>query len=718
MMSTTRGTVSLAGVAWLFSLILHCFLQGLSRGKSVFQSGLPGWAKLALLCNEFVALAFFVALAALLFHQLAILSGRAASRWRPLLRGLRILVMTLLLMMGWATWGMFWMSGRFLDLGGLRFVLRNSGDVYGYVMRSAPIAMLVAPFVLVAAAFALCEAVPAWALRVPERVRRIVDPLAIAVLGGAVLMAIVGEVGIRVGNAEVEDPATGLSSPRSAEYSARRQGSAGPLTHLAIWMTGRGQGDLFEDRSPPELYLIHLVQSGRLVRKPKRDFLEEGPPEQGATILRRPIVPMDQYLSTIDRAALRRWNVIVVLIDSFRADQLRATGGTREVMPALEALAKEGRSYPDCYTVASHTDYAAPSPFSSHYPLRHRFVHRYPKDPAYPRVMIYDVLQALGWRTAFFSSQNEDWGGAMNYYQTGSLEKIFHPQLPDFPARLLRTREKYTGSIDDGVTLSEALEWTEAVPDKPFFLYLNLQNAHLPFPVPDDFPRRFATSPTRLAINAATFPRENVDVVKEIYADSLAYVDTQLERMFDRLKKRGLWDRTLIVVTGDHGEAFYEHGHTAHANSVYQEEVRIPLVVRAPLLEPLRDPRPALLIDVAPTVFHLLGLPIHPSFQGVNLMGPAHDAVRTRALLCQTGWKTYMAAVRSGFKLVRDGQTGGSVLYDLVRDPGERTDVSSEHPEEAQKLRSWLKTWRWAQVEYYENPERWSREYPPVVGEP
>jgi arylsulfatase A-like enzyme len=461
-----------------------------------------------------------------------------------------------------------------------------------------------------------------------------------------------------------------------------------------------------------------LSQTGRLVRKPRRDLLDEGPPDEGTILVRRPIVPMEEYLSKVDRERLKRWNVVVILIDSFRADQMKATGGPREVMPCLEALAREGRSYPDCYTQATHTDYAAPAVFSSHHPLRARFVHRYPKDPAYPRVMIYDVLKALGWRTAFFSSQDELWGGMMNFYQTGGLEKVFHAKLPDLPVRIEATREPYTQSLDDAVTIDEAMRWTEAVPDAPFFLYLNLQNAHLPFRVPPDFPRKFGPSTAGFTITAGSFPREKVDVVREIYADSLAYVDGQLERLFNRFKERGLWDRTLVVVTGDHGEAFFEHGACAHAFSVYDEETRVPLVLRAPGLEPLRDPRPAQLIDVAPGIFHLLGLPIHPSFQGIDLVGPAPRPDRIRPMICQTGFKTLLGAVGSGFKLIRSAETGSTVLHDLTRDPHERRDASSEHPEVAKQLRSWLKTWRWAQVEYYENPGRWSREYPPVVGDP
>jgi arylsulfatase A-like enzyme len=148
---------------------------------------------------------------------------------------------------------------------------------------------------------------------------------------------------------------------------------------------------------------------------------------------------------------------------------------------------------------------------------------------------------------------------------------------------------------------------------------------------------------------------------------------------------------------------------------VHEEVIRVPLVVRAPGLEPGRDGRPAHLLDVAPGVFHLLGLPIHPSFQGENPFAPEFRADRTRFMMSDTPWKTQLGVVRSGFKLIRDGDTGGSVLYDLARDPGEKADATGGQPERARELRARLAAWRRAQLEYYENPVRQACEYPPVI---
>ena len=99
--------------------------------------------------------------------------------------------------------------------------------------------------------------------------------------------------------------------------------------------------------------------------------------------------------------------------------------------------------------------------------------------------------------------------------------------------------------------------------------------------------------------------------MKDLYADSLVYVDALISRLFDHLQKTGLWDKTLIVLTGDHGQAVYEHGFAAHGSALFDEVLRVPLLIRAPGLSASQDPRLAQQINVPPSVVDLLGLPTH-----------------------------------------------------------------------------------------------------------
>jgi arylsulfatase A-like enzyme len=661
-------TLPLLGAAWLVLVLIHAILQVAAPRSIVGDALLPFWARVSLLATEAVALAILVLLAAVPFRRVG--------------RGLRPAVTAVFLIALAASWITFWLSGQFLDGRGLRFAVANMGSVLGYATQVHPFLLCGLPLMLIAGAVAACELVPRL---LPASADTILRRAAMGSVALAFVASLAGEVGHRFAREKITDPATGAVYSRNDLYRLRRERNAGPLTHLVSGAFGW------------------------------KDPFDDGEPAPAPELVRRPIEPMDRYLSRVDRDRLKRWNVVVILIDSLRADQLRATGGAREVMPALERLAGEGRVFPDCVTPASHTDYACPAVFSSHHPLRARDVYRYPKDPPYPRVMIYDVLKALGWRTALFSSQDEEWGQMMNYMQTGGLDVVFHSRTAGASEAATKDRPAFSAAVDDSITVGEALKWIDASPDAPFFLYLNLQNSHLPYAVPAEFPRRFSPKERDFEIKIGWFPEEKAGIVKDVYADSLAYVDSQMERLFGRLKERNLWGRTLVVVSGDHGEAFYEHGTAAHANGVHEEVVRVPLVVRAPGLEAGRDLRPAHLLDVAPGVFHLLGLPIHPSFQGENPFAPEFRADRARYLICDTPWKTHLGVVRSGYKLVREGDTGGSVLYDLSKDPGEKVDASEAHPERARELKARLSAWRRAQLEYYENPLRQACEYPPVI---
>jgi len=673
-----RPLLPLLAAAWIALAAIHGTLQILAPRGVVTDSLLPFWARASLLGTELVALALLVLLVGLPF---LIVRDRLPS---ATLFGLRSSAGAIVLVGLAASWSTFWLSGQFLDRQGLQFATGNFDSVVDYAVRVHPLLFYGLPLLLLGVSIAACGALPRWSPSLSARGESIAQRAAAGGIALAFVAFVGGEVGHRFLKQQVTDPATGLGYPGADLYRLRRERNAGPLTHL-------------------------------LSRTFSKDPFEDDAAAAAPDVIRRPIESMEHYLSKVDRARLNRWNVVVVLIDSLRADQLRATGGPREVMPALEALAREGRVFSDCVTQASHTDYAAPAVFSSHYPLRARDVYRYPKNPPYPRVMIYDVLHALGWRTALYSSQNEEWGQMTNYLQTGGLDVLFHSRSAGVPEEGTKERPAFAGTIDDSVTVSESMKWIECDPVAPFFLYLNLQNSHLPYDVPADFPRRFAPREIDAKISIGWYPQEKTELVKNVYADSLAYVDLQLDRLFRRLKERGLWDRTLVVVSGDHGEAFYEHGSAAHANGVFDEVIRVPLVLRAPGLEPGRDGRPAQLLDVAPGVFHLLGLPVHPSFQGENPFGTEPRDDRVRYVICDSPWKTHIGVYRSGFKMIRDGDLGASILYDLARDPGEKIDATTAHPEIARDLRLRLASWRRAQLEYYENPVRQACEYPPVL---
>lgn len=652
-------------VVWLVWILAHVALSFLVPRGIGREPLLPVWARLTLLCNEAV-------LTAALALGIGWIATRAA-KLRPWIRtASRCAFAVLLVSFVALSWVTLWLSGQFLNWDGLQFMITNFSSVFRYSEAVLPAATLLGPVALVGVAIAAALLGPRWIARIPETwtVRLRVGALGLA--GFLLVAGATGEIVVRAVEGRVGDPETGISHDRERLYRLFQYRRGGPFVHVL-------------------LRVFH-----RPTRVPHRAVTE-------AEIERRPRIPMPEYAARIDRSAVRPWNVVVIVVDSFRADHLTAGGSPRVVLPRVEALCDESRVFTDAVTNSSHTDFATPAIFSGQYPLRSADVYRYPKNPSYPRVMLYDVLKTLGYRVGIFSSQNEEWGQMTNYTLTESVDTFVHAKSPG--------NGELVAMVDDGVTVTKALDWMAG--DSPYFLYLNLQNAHLPYAVPDGFPHRFGPEKVDFQITVGWYPREKTEIVKDIYADSLAYVDAQIGRVLDAVDR----ERTLLVVCADHGEAFYEHGFAAHASWVYDEVARVPLIVRAPGLSPARDPRPAQLIDVPSTVLALMGLPDHPSFQGENLTAAQPPGERSRYVVCVTPWVTQYAIVRGDYKLLYDTFSGETVLYHRWNDPGERRDLAAELPDRVADLLQRLGAWEQIQLDYYENPMRHAVEGPPVLRE-
>ena len=185
--------------------------------------------------------------------------------------------------------------------------------------------------------------------------------------------------------------------------------------------------------------------------------------------------------------------------------------------------------------------------------------------------------------------------------------------------------------------------------------------------------------------------------------------------MIDFLDERQVSNRTLIVVTGDTGQAFYEHGFVAHANKVYNEVMRVPLVFHGPGIGSGVDLRPAQHIDVPPTILDLLGLPPHPSFQGVSLFSPNPDPARSRFIMAQSPLAHQYAVVKGNFKLTYDVRRDRILMVDLAADPLERRNLATAMPERAGALRGRLDAWRLRQLDYYRDTREQVLHYPPVL---
>ena len=173
-------------------------------------------------------------------------------------------------------------------------------------------------------------------------------------------------------------------------------------------------------------------------------------------------------------------------------------------------------------------------------------------------------------------------------------------------------------------------------------------------------------------------------------------------------------DKTILVVSGDTGQAFYEHGFASHANTPFEEIMKTPVIFYAPNIVHGIDLRPSQHIDIPPSIFYLLGLPTHPSFQGINLFLKSFSSSRSRYLLFQPSF-IEAAIVRKNFKLIYTPHLKRQLVYDLENDPLETRNIADQHPYITHSLSERLKMWMELQINYYENKKIHSKEYPPVL---
>jgi arylsulfatase A-like enzyme len=143
--------------------------------------------------------------------------------------------------------------------------------------------------------------------------------------------------------------------------------------------------------------------------------------------------------------------------------------------------------------------------------------------------------------------------------------------------------------------------------------------------------------------------------------------------------------------------------------------MRVPLIVRAPRLKAGLDSRLAQHVDIAPSILGLLGMPVHPSFQGIDLFNTTVDPKRSIYMVAQTPDAHQYGIVRSGFKLVYDEREREHLLFNLAIDPEEKINIAFVQPALVRELASRLNAWRKLQIDYYADPALQAREYPPVL---
>jgi len=390
-------------------------------------------------------------------------------------------------------------------------------------------------------------------------------------------------------------------------------------------------------------------------------------------------------------------NVLLIIIDTLRADAIGAYSGNADATPNLDQLARDGVRFANTYSQATWTRPSIATILTSLYPSVHGAVHKLDALP--DRVTtLAEALRGGGYWTSGFVS-NINVAPVFNFQQGFDEYDYIAPDFyfwaTDSATRLaiykgLRVlRERFFGkhiyfhnyAQDSAVVNRAVFGWLDQRPPNPFFLWVHYMDAHDPyFEIPYDG-RGIAR------VTDPDPPASRAPEMHKLYGEDVHYLDEQLGHLFAHLKQLGLYDNTEIIVTADHGEEFQEHGGWWHGTTLYQEEMHVPLIIKR-----AHEPEPGSVVseitrslDIAPTAMAAAGLTPAPAFMGRNLFGPppatppplyAEEDLEGNVLhgLREGPWKIIQA---------NPGNPRGlppAALYNLDEDPQERRNLAQADP--------------------------------------
>lgn len=358
-------------------------------------------------------------------------------------------------------------------------------------------------------------------------------------------------------------------------------------------------------------------------------------------------------------------NLLLVTIDTTRADRVGAYGHAGARTPTLDALAADGVRFESCSSTAPITLPSHASILTGLFPFRHgarnNGTHRLP-----------DEVATLA---EFTGSEGFDTGAVVSAFVLDSrfgLDQGFDRYDDDLSGADKPLAFRFPETNAEWAT-DRALSWLEREVEGRFFLWVHYFDPHAEYDAPEPYASEFAASP---------------------YDGEIAYVDAQIGRLLAGLDDQGRLDDTLVVVTADHGESLWEHGEETHGIFLYDATTRVPLIWSHPSLVPgKRVAQTVSSVDILPTALGLLGLSVPPGVDGVDLGAvlttpvavPPDRRAYSESLtpFYNHGWAELRSLRGNRWRYVRAPRPE---LYETARDPAEEVDLVDRHPSEARRL--------------------------------
>lgn len=368
-------------------------------------------------------------------------------------------------------------------------------------------------------------------------------------------------------------------------------------------------------------------------------------------VLRNP-GPRSGFPEQLTRGSARGFNVLLITLDTTRADHLGCYGYAGARTPVLDGLAAEGIRFDDAVTTTPSTLPSHATILTGLFPPNHGVRNNGQYRLADEQTTLAEVVRNEGYETAAFTS-------AFVLDSRFGLDQGFDVYDDNIGEADSMVFSEHANQRSAGAVTGAAVEWLGRRDDRrPFFMWVHYYDPHAPYRPPPPFDAEFRDRP---------------------YDGEIAYMDSQIGRLRQALTTRGLWDKTLTVVVSDHGEGLGDHGEATHGRLIYESVMRAPLIICCPGV--FRDPHVVddvvvSIADIFPTIVELLDIENPPSVDGISLLGAAHAGrmvyLDSMAPYLENGWSPLLGLRRHDDKYILAPRPE---YYHLSDDPGELNNL-------------------------------------------
>lgn len=427
-------------------------------------------------------------------------------------------------------------------------------------------------------------------------------------------------------------------------------------------------------------------------------------------------------------------NVLILLVDALRPDHLSLHGYSRATSPAVDSFAADGLVFEQAAAQAPWTKPSTATLLTGRYPSAHGMSLMASGVPESIE-LLPETLQREGYRTAIVTANNFvtpvfGFGRGVDYIYASHPPRFLQLMLGHLLARL----REWSGLAGRAMTLLERTErsllgggtppgglragglvgalraWLDAdASGRPFFAYVHFMETHAPYEPPPPYDTLFMTPELAAMPRVSNYPTyagflpfeggraispDSLANMLALYDGGIRYFDDCFAKLRAGLRESGREENTLILLTADHGEEFFDRGAWGHGHSLYEELIHVPLILRCPSrlgeFAGRRYPHQVRHVDLVPTILEVCGLAVPPGLDGQSLLPIARGeepADPPRPAFCEVDHGGHLAhALRRGSEKVMFCQRGTErrlLLYDLAVDPGEREDLAPSEPDRA-----------------------------------